>query len=290
MQCNLCKNIYFFKYLRGGIVKCKRCGLIFRVDMPQYDEEIERYRELPIDYEEQKRVNFARVKLYRKYLKKILKLFRISKSNSDILMLDIGCGCGFFIEIATKEFGIKTYGLEISQSALKLAKEQLRDSTLIFDKPLRKIKFEGKFFDIVTLWDVLDHMVTPFEECKEIFRILKDNGILLIRVRNAVFHIILYNLFRKLFPFFKFIKNPMVVHLYSFKRSTIFKLLKAVGFKKVKIRNSVLTFGDPYNQASFSQRSLDLIKKMFEIISYIVFLISFGKILISPSITVIAKK
>lgn len=286
MKCNLCKNTNFFKYLEQNIVKCKRCGLIFKTDMPNFSEEIKRYRELTLDYEEQKRINLARAKLYKVYIKKILKL---SKKFRDTLMLDVGCGCGLFVKISNEEFGLKTYGIEISQNALKLAKEQLSGS-LIFDEPLREIKFEDRVFDVITLLDVLDHMIEPFEECKEILRILKEDGILFLRIRNATFHITFWQVFKNLFYFLKFIKNPVVMHLYSFNRSTIFRLLKVVGFKKIKIYNSLLTFGDPYRQTKMLCGNLNLMKKIFEFLSHIVFFISFGKILISPSLVVVAKK
>ena len=102
----------------------------------------------------------------------------ISDQNNGIgSLLDVGAGTGDFLKIA-KEKGWVVCGMEPNKTAANLAfgkgielKPSLND-------------FEGKQFDVVTLWHVLEHIPNLKETLLKISGLVKPNGILIIAVPN----------------------------------------------------------------------------------------------------------
>ena len=74
------------------------------------------------------------------------------------------------------------FGVEVNEYAANLAREQGLDVRL---GTLEQAHFPNDFFDVVTLWDVLEHLHDPAGCLQEIARILKPDGLLVIRVPNA---------------------------------------------------------------------------------------------------------
>jgi len=100
-------------------------------------------------------------------------------------LLDIGCGdgtLGYFAKNKYKE----VYGVDISEEALKIAKK--RD--IIVEKVNlneEKLPFENDYFDAVTCLDVIEHVFEPRDLIKEINRVLKRGGILIISTPNFTY-------------------------------------------------------------------------------------------------------
>lgn len=106
-----------------------------------------------------------------------LKLLEHFIKKRDLKILDIGCGTGKNIETLSK-FG-KTWGIDISPQAIKYCKK--RGIKNIKLGKADQTGFKKSSFDIITLLDVLEH-VDDNKTLKEIYRILKPNGLLLISV------------------------------------------------------------------------------------------------------------
>lgn len=94
--------------------------------------------------------------------------------NQSLRLLDVGSGNGAFIREARKK-GIEAWGCEIVEG---ISKE--KDYT--YEKDLLKIHFPTDYFDVVTLHDVFEHFVNPALYIKEIQRILKPDGIVIIDI------------------------------------------------------------------------------------------------------------
>lgn len=92
-------------------------------------------------------------------------------------LLDIGAGTGDFLKIA-KQKGWKIQGVEPNENATKLASKkgiELKPSLNDFD---------GKQFDVVTLWHVLEHIPNLEETIIKLSHLVKPNGTLIIAVPN----------------------------------------------------------------------------------------------------------
>lgn len=92
-------------------------------------------------------------------------------------LLDIGAGTGDFLLVA-KNNGWDTIGVEPSEKARSIANRkgiELKQETL---------DFESHSFDIITMWHVLEHVPNLDSQIKELKRLLKPNGSIIIAVPN----------------------------------------------------------------------------------------------------------
>jgi len=100
------------------------------------------------------------------------------KLNDKLNIVDLGCGDGTFLRMLEKNFkNINTFGIDILPEVLAI-KNFLRAEIKIRD--LRNTNFPDNFFDIVFCLDTLEHFKNLEEPVREIKRILKNNGLLII--------------------------------------------------------------------------------------------------------------
>lgn len=92
-------------------------------------------------------------------------------------LLDVGAGTGDFLKVA-KEKGWQVHGMEPNKNAAKLALEKGIDLKASLNN------FEGKQFDVVTLWHVLEHIPNLEETILELAALVKPHGTLIIAVPN----------------------------------------------------------------------------------------------------------
>jgi 2-polyprenyl-3-methyl-5-hydroxy-6-metoxy-1,4-benzoquinol methylase len=102
-------------------------------------------------------------------------------------LLDVGCGNGDFIYEARKS-GWITKGIEISSTAVNFAKT-IRNLDVVKGS-LETLPFDSETFNVVTILDVLEHVPHPLTTLREINRVLKPGGLLVIRVPNTPFQLV----------------------------------------------------------------------------------------------------
>lgn len=152
----------------GPIVQCSKCKMIY-VDEAITQKEISDFYEIsedPLYLQEQK----AREKTFRHYLSKMEKAFP-NKGK----LLDIGTNTGLFVKVA-RESGWEAFGLEPGKQAAEYAKKKF--GLDLINKPFEDNTFPVSSFDVVTMWDVIEHFTDPVVELKKINNILKPQGLL----------------------------------------------------------------------------------------------------------------
>ncbi len=95
-------------------------------------------------------------------------------------ILDVGCAVGQFLNIA-KKVGWEVTGTELNKEECAYCQNM---GLKVLDKPLTIDLFPSDTFDAVTLWEVLEHVLYPKDILKNIYKILKPSGVLLIVVPN----------------------------------------------------------------------------------------------------------
>lgn len=100
-------------------------------------------------------------------------------------LLDIGCGTGYLLK-ASVQRGLQTYGVDISEEAVKIAKQISPNSQIIIGKG-EDLKLPDKFFDYVTCLGSLEHFLDMKKGVKEMVRVGKDDGLFCIGVPNINF-------------------------------------------------------------------------------------------------------
>jgi len=115
-----------------------------------------------------------------KLYKWIVKLLRAQRGRK---LLDIACGGGWLLKAAERA-GLKTYGLDISDEAVKRAKANAPDSEVTAGDG-ENLPWPSGSFDYVTSLGSLEHYLSPERGMREINRVLKGDGIAIIMLPNS---------------------------------------------------------------------------------------------------------
>lgn len=216
IKCPICENKKwkeFLKLEKFNLLICKKCGLIrkefekdlFRKNKGQIFEEW--YNENYLSFLEENR------KIWLKWQVPKIKLIKRFKKKGNFL--DVGCGLGIGVEIALKE-GFKVWATDISEYATKFVKEKFHIPVYIGE--IENLPLPKKFFDVIYIHHVLEHIVNPFIFLKRIRSLLKRNSIVLIAVPNI--KSIYFKIYRRNFHIFQ------KEHLWYFDIYTLKKLLR----------------------------------------------------------------
>jgi len=150
-------------------------------------------------------------------------------------LLDIGCGDGTFGYFAKNKYK-EIYGIDLSENALKIAEKRGIITTKINFNDER-LPFEDDYFDAVSCLDVIEHIFEPRDLIKEINRVLKTGGELVISTPNIrylrhLFSLIVKGKFPKTSGDIKYHWDGGHLHYFTFK--DVEELLKEYGFKIIK--------------------------------------------------------
>jgi SAM-dependent methyltransferase len=203
---------------RFPIVRCQNCNLVYLNPRPvphaigyYYPSDYEPYRKSP----EEARFKIQQLHQRLKLRNRCLAVTRLCKQGR---LLDVGCATGTFLAEMQRYGNWQVFGVEPNQWAARYAREQLKLD--IFHGHLLEANLADNQFDVVTLWDVLEHLHDPRQTLTEIWRILKPGGFLICSVPN------LDSIDAKLFGRF-WIGLDAPRHLYVYSRCTLSAMLKA---------------------------------------------------------------
>lgn len=105
----------------------------------------------------------------------------IEQHRSGGKLLDVGCAVGVFLSMA-RDRGWDVMGVDVSPFAVSYAREKLGLDAVAGE--LEDVELPDKHFDVITLWDVIEHFPDPIATLREVRRILKDDGILFVNTPN----------------------------------------------------------------------------------------------------------
>ena len=103
------------------------------------------------------------------------------KGKSKLRLLDIGSRDGYLLEKA-KELGFEAEGLDISKKWAEFCKK--RGFKVVVANLEKKMPFKDSYFDAVTILYVIEHVADSEFVIKEVIRVLKKDGILVIATPN----------------------------------------------------------------------------------------------------------
>ena len=226
-KCRLCKSddykVLFVKY-DYEVAKCNECGMTFLNFDPDDKFFTNYYAE---DFFNDPGIKHA----YSDYEKEAESLKKSFKDRVNIIstyqpggtLLDVGCATGAFMEVAASNWDV--YGVDVSEYAIEQAKKK---NLKAFSGVIRDSPFKDQKFDVVTLWDTIEHVADPQETIQQISEMTKpgsvvalttgDVGSSIAKLSGRYWH--LYNI-------------PQ--HLSYFDKTTITKMLKQAGFEIVEI-------------------------------------------------------
>lgn len=219
-KCPVCsgtEHVLWGQVAAFSIIRCTTCGLGMTDPFPT-DEELSRVNK-EMYQAEQRGATYLKNKNYftRRYKK---NLRNIKEYTSTGKLLDVGCNIGFFLKVARDE-GFETTGVELNKESAAYGREQF--GLDIRSDYLENIAFKEGRFDVVTLFDVLEHVPDMTSFLKEVHRLLKPGGLLTVQLPNIAS--LMADLTRS---HWSWLTPPD--HLYHFTPETVTRLLEQHGF------------------------------------------------------------
>ena len=212
------------------LLRCLRCGHAYFERMPRDLGEVyqgESYLQLSksaalsnVDYRVQ-RFGAERLALIRQF-----QPFRPGQT-----LLDIGCGTGWFLQVA-KQADYQVFGFEFSAALARFTAASV--GCTVFESDLAEIPSQ---FDVITLFDVIEHVPHPAQTFARVRSLLKHDGIALVFCPN----------FDSLAIRATGAASNLVMptrHLSYFSRSSVHKLCELSGMKLLWFRTAGLDVGD----------------------------------------------
>lgn len=225
-KCILCESNQLAPikgYEKHDLVRCKRCSMVFIATIPSEEELASFYSTYA--YSEDKWISPITIKRYHELLDS-MEAYRDSGN-----ILDVGCGAGYFLAVA-KERGWNVYGTEYSPAAVSLCEKK---GITMSQGPLEASTFEGLSFDVITSFEVLEHIHEAHTDLNLIQKKLRDGGLFYATTPN----------FNSLNRFqqkadYNVIGYPE--HLSYYTRKTLKKLVRKHGLRVLRCTTSGYNF------------------------------------------------
>ncbi|HEV2423307.1 MAG TPA: class I SAM-dependent methyltransferase [Terriglobia bacterium] len=198
-----------------SLLRCPECGLVMTSPRLERSELEEFYRPEYWGRANADDLNWVR----RDQASRTAFLERFLESGR---ILDVGCGLGLFL-LALDPKRWDRYGIEVMPAALREARRRL-GADRILAEDLSAAVLPDAQFDVITFWDVLEHLPDPVAALRQSFRLLRPGGLLLVRAPNLASY-----LARRFGGDWYELSLPY--HLFHFTPATLARVVEASGFK-----------------------------------------------------------
>lgn len=226
-DCNLCggqSHTPIFTKFGFDLVKCTGCGLAFVGNPPPPDEIANFYAD---EADHQDDLLDTGSAMFRRQTRVAAEHLRVlSKSAVSGRLLDIGCSAGHFLDHA-RSAGFACSGVEFSPNSAQFARDHFGFNVHTGD--IHGLSDDGELFDVITMFDVIEHVLNPSAEMATIYARLKPGGLFLVSTPNIDGLFPQASLaFAKLLDHWPHIEPPH--HLYQFSTKTLSAMLQKTGF------------------------------------------------------------
>ena len=164
---------------QGPLKRCSECGqLVSRCSEELYWKSMDEFDDPKGTWPSGKAAD--RLLRHTKQIIRRVERF-LGKKRGEIRLLDVGCSNGSFIS-AAQSLGIHAEGVEPAAAPAQAAMES---GLKVHQGLLQDIHLPDTSFDVVTVFEVIEHLKDPLSLFKECHRILHKGGFLVIRTGNT---------------------------------------------------------------------------------------------------------
>lgn len=205
-------------------LRCPRCSHVYLETFPTEEELTELYatRKSPHGSEAKAAWDFSDAK-YRFFYRPILQT--AEELNGVGRLLDVGCSNGAFLHAAGRS-GWEATGVELETHSFEVARAR---GLRVHNQDLASCSFPDESFDVVTMWQLIEHLRAPRELLAEIRRVLRPNGVLALSTPNvdSIGWWLLKQEWKAVEP---------EVHLHLFSSSSLERAVEDAGFRVAKLQ------------------------------------------------------
>lgn len=228
MSCDLCgRDDPAHLLTKNGyrIVRCRGCALVFVSPRPRMAALTALY-DADTFYEHQ--VERAADESWRPVAEQRAALINELHPQRGTL-LDVGCSAGWFMGVA-QDAGWKVVGFDVAHGAVAHARSRGFDARLA---TLDHHDVPPDSFDVITMFDSIEHMPSPTSALRAAHRLLRDDGIVMITTPNVdgLLPKLTYQLLAR--PFGAWDHPGPPGHIYQFSGKTLAQALERTGFETV---------------------------------------------------------
>ena len=227
VKCNLCgssQSEMLYNVRSFNIVRCAVCRLVY-VNPRLSVHRLKKIYNAPDYYDG----GYPDYKSKRRFIRwesgALLRNIGRFMGKASGRILDVGCSFGYFLD-AAREMGYEARGIEISEHASIYARDELGLDVKTWS--LDEAVFDPEAFDVVTMWDVLEHLTDPQASLEKIHGWLRPGGILALATPNLGSPLARWTQGR-----WEQIKPEY--HLYYFTKDTVKDMCEAAGFSVLRI-------------------------------------------------------
>lgn len=196
------------------IVQCKHCHYVYANPRWSSDDILDAYTAVEDEtYVEERE---GRELTFRKHLQDLEKYTGPGNGRA---ILDVGAYIGVFVEVA-QAAGWDAWGVEPSAWAAQVAQSQ---GLPVIHGTQDAPDLQGKQFDVITMWDVIEHVPDPSAEMQKAFHLLKPGGWLVLHTMDI--DSLTARIMGSRWPWF------MDMHIHYFSQKTMAKMLEKNGFE-----------------------------------------------------------
>lgn len=204
-------------YEEPNLVKSKPLGFVFSKSIPTGEELVKHYEK----YSREDYLSPVTIKRY----DELLAMFEKYRKTNRIL--DVGCGVGYFLQHAATK-GWEVYGTEFTDAAVASCEAK---GILMKQGPLSTDWYEKESFDVITSFEVLEHINNPVPEVSNFYKLLRKGGVLYFTTPN-------FNCFERFWLKSKYSVICYPEHLCYYTPKTVNFLMNKIGFAKVSLKTS----------------------------------------------------
>ncbi len=212
------------------VVRCRNCSLVYVNPRPKLEALSAQY-EVGSFFEHQ--VTRANDESWRPEAQARLELINRLHPTRGAL-LDVGCSAGWFMSVA-QEAGWKVSGIDVSAPAIGYSKSRGFDAKVA---TLDDHGFAPGSFDVITMFDCIEHMPSPMRALQAVRTLLAPGGIVMITTPNVdgFFPRLTYRILAR--PFGAWDHPGPPGHIYQFGMRTMSAALERSGFAVIDGRTT----------------------------------------------------